>query len=168
MWHAVLQTDTLRFTEPSIRHVLCIRSRSWMDKFQISLFSHQVRAQALAEDGPSTETSQSKKIFGISTSSRIGWIISSYLHLIPSIANDEEKMAETTELYDRWLKLELLDHYERMTTKKRMSSTSMQQWLAGAAVHVHIRIHQVSAEKRLFWVIPLHITCSAPNHILWD
>lgn len=91
---------------------------------------------------------QSNQIFGISTSSRIGWIISSYLRLIPGIANDEEKMAETTELYDRWLKLEILDHYERMTTKKRMSSVSMQEWLAGAAFHLHVRIHQVT--KLLF------------------
>lgn len=82
-------------------------------------------------------------MFGISSSSRIGWIITSYLQLIPAIGNDEEKMAETTELYDQWLKLELLDHYERMTTKKRMSSVSMQQWLAGAAIHLHMRIHQV-------------------------
>lgn len=52
-------------------------------------------------------------------------------------------MAETTELFDNLLKLELLDHYERMTTKKRMSSVSMQQWLVGAAFHLHVRIHQV-------------------------
>ncbi|KAM4544863.1 uncharacterized protein PAE49_017653 [Odontesthes bonariensis] len=105
--------------------------------------SQQVRAQGSTEDHLSTQRSQAKSIFGISTSSRIGWIIHSYLRLIPGIANDQEKMAETTELYDGWLKLELLDHYERMTTKKRMSTESMQQWLAGAAIHLHIRIHQV-------------------------
>ncbi|GAA6232088.1 uncharacterized protein LOC108893356 [Lates japonicus] len=105
--------------------------------------AQQVRAQGLTEGGLSTQRSQAKKIFGISSSSRIGWIIHSYLRLIPGIANDQEKMAETTELYDSWLKLELIDHYERMTTKKRMSSESMQQWLTGAAFHLHMRIHQV-------------------------
>ncbi|XP_042287780.1 uncharacterized protein LOC121910596 [Thunnus maccoyii] len=91
----------------------------------------------------STQRSQANKIFGISSSSRIGWIIQDYLRLVPGIANNQDKMAETTELYDNWLKRELLDHYERMTTKKRMSSVSMQQWLTGAAVHLHMRIHQV-------------------------
>ncbi|XP_029029325.1 uncharacterized protein LOC114869336 [Betta splendens] len=105
--------------------------------------AQQVRAQGSAQVWLSTHRSQPKKMFGISTSSRIGWIIMSYLQVIPGIANDEEKMAETTELYDQWLKLELLDHYERMTTKKRMSSVAMQQWLAGAAIHLHMRIHQV-------------------------
>ncbi len=71
----------------------------------------------------------------------------SYLRLIPGLANNPEKMGETTELYDSFLKLELLDHYERMTTKKRMSTMSMQQWLAGAAFHLHIRIHQVRDTK---------------------
>ncbi|TMS14373.1 hypothetical protein E3U43_022853 [Larimichthys crocea] len=105
--------------------------------------AQQVRAQGSTEGGNSTQRYQVKRIFGISSSSRIGWIIHSYLCLIPGIANNLEKMAETTELYDNWLKLELIDHYERMTTKKRMSSVSMQQWLAGAAVHLHMRIHQV-------------------------
>ncbi|CAL8307558.1 unnamed protein product [Lota lota] len=82
-------------------------------------------------------------LFGIRRSSRIGRIIHAYLRQIPGVANDVEGMAETTELYDNWLKLELLDHYERMTTKKRMSSEAMRQWLAGAAVHLHMRIHQV-------------------------
>ncbi|XP_044077626.1 uncharacterized protein LOC122887952 [Siniperca chuatsi] len=105
--------------------------------------AQQVRAQGSTEGDVSSERSKAKMIFGISTSSRIGWIIHSYLGLIPGIANNQEKMSETTELYDNWLKLELLDHYERMTTKKRMSSVSMQQWLVGAAVHLHMRIHQV-------------------------
>lgn len=105
--------------------------------------AQQVRAQGSAEGGQSSQRSQTKRIFGISSSSRIGWIIHSYLKLVPGVANDQEKMAETTELYDGWLKLELLDHYERMTTKKRMSTVAMQQWLAGAAVHLHMRIHQV-------------------------
>lgn len=87
-------------------------------------------------------------IFGISASSRIGQIMNSYLRLIPGIANNQETMAETTELYDSLLKLELLDHYERMINKKRMSSVSMQQWLAGAAFHLHMRLHQVRTGRR--------------------
>lgn len=59
------------------------------------------------------------------------------------MVSDKGKMAETTELFDEWLKLELLDHFERMTTKKRMSTVSMQQWLTGAAFHLHVTIHQV-------------------------
>ncbi|XP_053188308.1 uncharacterized protein LOC128371927 [Scomber japonicus] len=103
--------------------------------------SQQVRGST--EGGLSMQSSQSKKIFGISSTSRIGWIVQEYLRLVPGIANDQEKMAEITELYDNWLKRELLDHFERMTTKKRMSSAAMQQWLTGAAVHLHMRIHQV-------------------------
>lgn len=110
--------------------------------------SRQVRAQGPAEGDQSTQRSQAERIFGISSSSRIGWIITSYLDLIPGFANNGEMMAETTELFDSWLKLELLDHFERMTTKKRMSSVSMQQWLAGAAFHLHVRIHQVRADKK--------------------
>ncbi|XP_030602191.1 uncharacterized protein LOC115792004 [Archocentrus centrarchus] len=104
--------------------------------------AQQVRAQGSTEVRASAQRSWPKRIFGISTSSRIGWIVHSYLGLIPGIANNQNRMAETTELYDNWLKLELLDHYERMTTRKRMSSVSMQQWLTGAAFHMHVRIHQ--------------------------
>ncbi|KAM3876244.1 uncharacterized protein ACN63O_024278 [Diretmus argenteus] len=108
------------------------------------LVAQQVRAQGSLVGQPSTHRSQAQRIFGISSSSRIGWITYSYLQQVPAITNNQEKMAETTELYDNFLKLELLDHYERMTNKKkRMSSESMRQWLAGAAVHLHMRIHQV-------------------------
>ncbi|KAJ4929895.1 hypothetical protein JOQ06_018915 [Pogonophryne albipinna] len=105
--------------------------------------AQQVRAHGSADREASAQRSQVKNILGISRSSRIGWIIHSFLNLVPGVANDQEKMAETTEHHDNWLKLELIDHYERMTKKKRMSSASMQQWLAGAAVHLHMRIHQV-------------------------
>ncbi|XP_054610071.1 uncharacterized protein LOC129168633 [Dunckerocampus dactyliophorus] len=104
-------------------------------------------AQQVRRNNSSTEANRSslttKKIFGISASSRIGLITQNYLSLVPGIANDHDTMAETTEIYDNWLKLELLDHFQRMTSKKRMSSVSMQQWLTGAAVHLHMRIHQV-------------------------
>ncbi|XP_054481149.1 uncharacterized protein LOC129113055 [Anoplopoma fimbria] len=105
--------------------------------------AQQVRAQGSTEGNPSAQRTQPKRIFGISSSSRIGRLIHSYLRLIPGIANNQEKIAETTESHDNWLKLELIDQYERMTTRKRMSSASMQQWLAGAAFHLHIRFHQV-------------------------
>ena len=107
------------------------------------LISLQVRTEGSTEGDLSPRRPQAEDIFGISISSRIGRIIYSYLCLIPELANDEEKMAETTELYDSLLKLELIDHFERMTTKKRMSTVSMQQWLTGAAFHLHMRIHQV-------------------------
>ncbi|TNN61992.1 hypothetical protein EYF80_027827 [Liparis tanakae] len=105
--------------------------------------AQQIRAQGSTEGSQSAPRSQPKIIFGISSSSRIGSLIHNYLRVIPSIANSQEKMAEATEVHDNWLKLELIDHFERMTTKKRMSSVSMQQWLAGAAFHLHMRIHQV-------------------------
>ncbi|XP_029304740.1 uncharacterized protein LOC115019359 [Cottoperca gobio] len=105
------------------------------------LVAQQVRAQGSTER--SAQRSQANSILGISSSSRIGRIIHTFLRQIPGIASNQEKMAETTELYDNWLKLELIDHYNRMTMKKRMSSVSMQQWLAGAAFHLHMRIHQV-------------------------
>ncbi|KAL3970709.1 proto-oncogene protein c-fos [Sarotherodon galilaeus] len=109
--------------------------------------AQQVRAQGSTEGPSLTQPSRPKRIFGISSSSRIGWIIHSFLSLIPGIANNQDQMAETTELYDNWLKFELLDHYERMTTKKRMSSVSMQQWLTGAAIHLHMRIHQARLQS---------------------
>ncbi|XP_075997772.1 uncharacterized protein LOC142991482 isoform X2 [Genypterus blacodes] len=107
------------------------------------VLAQQVNAQESNVGGPSTHSTQAQKIFGINMSSRIGWIIYSFLQQIPAIANNQEKIAETTELYDNLLKHELLDHFERMITKKRMSSESMQQWLTGSAVHLHMRIHQV-------------------------
>ncbi|XP_061817668.1 uncharacterized protein [Nerophis lumbriciformis] len=104
-------------------------------------------AQQVRRNTSSTETDRSpvttKKVFGISAASRIGLITKTYLSLIPAIANDVDTVAETTEIYDNWLKLEMLDHFHRMTAKKRMSSVAMQQWLTGAAVHLHMRIHQV-------------------------
>ncbi|KAM9780964.1 uncharacterized protein LOC133168464 [Syngnathus typhle] len=103
----------------------------------------QVRGNISVEAGQWPLTSPPKKIFGIAVSSRIGRIAHNYLSLIPGLANDQELMAETTEIYDNWLNLEMLDHYHRMTKKKRMSSVSMQQWLTGAAFHLHMRIHQV-------------------------
>ncbi|XP_077403323.1 uncharacterized protein LOC144036500 [Vanacampus margaritifer] len=105
--------------------------------------AHQVRSNSSTEAGQSLLTSPAKKIFGIAISSRIGGIAQNYLRLIPGLANDQDMMAETTEVYDNWLKLEMLDHYQRMTKKKRMSSVSMQHWLTGAALHLHMRIHQV-------------------------
>ncbi|XP_043996445.1 uncharacterized protein LOC122844761 [Gambusia affinis] len=107
----------------------------------LSLLFDQVAQHVRAAASP--QGSEVPRVFGISTSSRIGSMIHGYLRLVPAIANDEEKMAEAAELYDAWLNLELIDHYERMTTKKRMSTEAMRQWLAGAAFHLHLRIHQV-------------------------
>uniref|UniRef100_H3CQC4 Uncharacterized protein n=1 Tax=Tetraodon nigroviridis TaxID=99883 RepID=H3CQC4_TETNG len=105
------------------------------------LVSQQVRGAERAD--PEARRSQAQQVLGINSVSRIGSIIHRYLQFVPGLANDEENMAETTEIFDELLNLELLDHYERMTTKKRMSTEAMQQWLTGAAFHLHIRIHQV-------------------------
>ncbi|XP_037322964.2 uncharacterized protein LOC119215160 [Pungitius pungitius] len=105
--------------------------------------AQQVRAQGSTGGNPPARGSQPRRIFGISSASRIGRLVHGYLRLIPGIANDREEMAEAAERHDDWLNLELIDHYERMTTRKRMSTVSMQQWLAGAAFHLHVRIHQV-------------------------
>lgn len=105
--------------------------------------AQQIRAQGPPEGAITGLRAEAQNIFGISSSSRIGLFVHSYLAVVPGIANNLVGMAETTELFDNLLKLELLDHYERMTTKKRMSSVSMQQWLVGAAFHLHVRIHQV-------------------------
>ncbi|XP_032432234.1 uncharacterized protein LOC116728316 isoform X2 [Xiphophorus hellerii] len=107
----------------------------------LSLLFDQVAQHVHAAASP--QGSEVPRVFGVSASSRIGSMIHGYLHLVPAVANDEEKMAEAAELYDSWLNLELIDHYERMTTKKRMSTEAMRQWLAGAAFHLHLRIHQV-------------------------
>ncbi|XP_057677300.1 uncharacterized protein LOC130906734 isoform X2 [Corythoichthys intestinalis] len=112
-------------------------------RLQRELGGPRVRGNSSAQAGQSPVMNPSRKLFGIAVSSRIGGIAQNYLRLIPGLANDPDTMAETTEIYDNWLKLELLDHYHRMTNKKRMSSVSMQQWLTGAALHLHMRIHQV-------------------------
>lgn len=116
------------------------RDLNWFKKVKYSV-SLQVRGAERAD--PEARRSQAQQVLGINSVSRIGWIIHRYLQLVPGLANDEENMAETTEIFDELLNLELLDHYERMTTKKRMSTEAMQQWLTGAAFHLHIRIHQV-------------------------
>ncbi|XP_051902458.1 uncharacterized protein LOC127588011 [Hippocampus zosterae] len=105
--------------------------------------AQQVRGNISGHPGQWPLTKPPKKIFGLAISSRIGRIAHNYLRSIPGLANDQDTMAETTEIYDTWMKLEMLDHYQRMTKKKRMSSVSMQQWLTGAALHLHMRIHQV-------------------------
>ncbi|XP_019729213.1 uncharacterized protein LOC109518038 isoform X2 [Hippocampus comes] len=105
--------------------------------------AQQVRGNSSGQAGQWSLTKPPKKIFGLAISSRIGSIAHNYLRSIPGLANDQDTMAETTEIYDTWLNLEMLDHYQRMTKKKRMSSVSMQQWLTGAALHLHMRIHQV-------------------------
>lgn len=108
------------------------------------MFPHSpIKVPAPQDDGHSPAPTATDCLFGIRRSSRIGRIIHGYLREVPGVANHPERMAETTELYDTRLKLEVIDHYERMTTKKRMGSQAMRQWLAGAAVHLHMRIHQV-------------------------
>lgn len=122
----------------------------------VSLLSQQIRAQGSPEGAITGLRAEAQNIFGISSSSRIGLFVHSYLAVVPGNANNLVGMAETTELFDNLLKLELLDHYERMTTKKRMSSVSVQQWLVGAAFHLHVRIHQVRPRGMHFISAKLH------------
>lgn len=115
-----------------------------------------MRGNSSTQTGQWPLTKPPKKIFGLAISSRIGGIAHNYLRSIPGLANDQDAMAETTEIYDTWLKLEMLDHYQRMTKKKRMSSVSMQQWLTGAALHLHMRIHQVSQHFGKMYFLPCY------------
>lgn len=104
------------------------------------ILAHQVKHQG---GGDRDAVDHIQRASGIRNSSRIGSIINGYLSQVPGIANNLEKMSEVTELYDQGLKYELIDHYERMTNKKRMSSETMRQWMAGAAFHLHLRVHQI-------------------------
>ena len=107
----------------------------------LDVLAHRVKHQG--GGGSAATVDHIQRVTGIRNSSRIGSLIGSYLQQVPGLANDAEKMSEVTELYDQGLKYELVDHYERMTNKKRMSSFAMTQWLAGAAFHLHLRVHQI-------------------------
>ncbi|KAJ7992882.1 hypothetical protein DPEC_G00266680 [Dallia pectoralis] len=86
-------------------------------------------------------------ILGISNSSRIGSLIFEYMKLVPEMANKMDTMAEMTELYGQYLNYELIDHFERMTNKKRMGTVAMKEWLSGAAFHLHMRIHEIRMDS---------------------
>lgn len=81
--------------------------------------------------------------FGSDNSSEIGSIVNEYLKLVSKHANDLEQMGEITELYDQKLKHALIELYESMTVYHDLNTSSVKQWINGAAVHLHMRIHGI-------------------------
>lgn len=84
-----------------------------------------------------------KKAFGSDNSSEISSIASEYLKLVSKRANNFEEMGEITELYDQKLKYALIELYESMTLDQQLNTYSIKQWINGAAIHLHIRIHGI-------------------------
>lgn len=84
-----------------------------------------------------------KKAFGSDNSSEIAGIVSEYLKLVSKRANNIEEMGEITELYDQKLKYALIELYESMTLDQQLNTDSIKQWINGAAVHLHMRIHGI-------------------------
>ncbi|XP_070836745.1 uncharacterized protein [Chaetodon trifascialis] len=83
------------------------------------------------------------RMFGADTWSDISSIASEFLKQIPGAANDQHKMAALLESYERQLRSELTELYERMMLEERsaLSSTGVKQWMNGAALHVHTFLH---------------------------
>lgn len=88
-----------------------------------------------------TDTYQ--RIFGPDNSSEISVITREYLRLVPRMVNNSDMMAEITDSYDQKLKHALIKLYESMTVRHRMSTAALKQWINGAAIHLHIRIHGI-------------------------
>lgn len=83
-----------------------------------------------------------KKAFGSDNSSEIASIASEYLKLVSKKANNME-MGDITELYDQKLKYALIELYESMTLDQQLNTDSIKQWINGAAIHLHMRIHGI-------------------------
>lgn len=84
-----------------------------------------------------------QRIFGSDNSSEISSITREYLRLVPWMVNNSDMMAELTDVYDQKLKHALIKLYESMTIEHRMSTAALKQWINGAAIHLHIRIHGI-------------------------
>ncbi|KAG1960175.1 hypothetical protein F2P79_006154 [Pimephales promelas] len=84
-----------------------------------------------------------KKAFGSGNSSEIASIASAYLKLVSKTANNFEEMGEITELYDQNLKYALIELYESMTLDQQVNTYNIKQWINGAAIHLHMRIHGI-------------------------
>lgn len=84
-----------------------------------------------------------KKAFGSDNSSEIASIVSEYLKLVSRRANDIEDMGEITELYDQKLKYAVIELYETMTVDHQLNTYNIKQWVNGAAIHLHMRIHGI-------------------------
>ncbi|KAK1805693.1 hypothetical protein P4O66_001958 [Electrophorus voltai] len=92
-------------------------------------------------DGESLDPYQ--RIFGPDNSSVISSVVREYLKLVPWTVNDSEGMAVLTEVYDQKLKYALIEHYESMTLEHHLNTNTLKQWISGAAIHLHVRIHGI-------------------------
>lgn len=92
-------------------------------------------------DGHFTDPYQ--RIFGPGNSSEISSITREYLRLVPGMVNNSDLMAEITDFYDQKLKHALIKLYENMTVEHRINTAAMKQWINGAAIHLHMRIHGI-------------------------
>lgn len=92
-------------------------------------------------DGELTDSYQ--RIFGADNSSEISSITREYLRLVPWMVNNSDVMAEITDIYDQKLKHALIKLYESMTIEHHMNTAALKQWINGAAIHLHIRIHGI-------------------------
>lgn len=81
--------------------------------------------------------------FGTENSSEIGSIVGEYLKRVSKSANDVDEMGEITELYDQKLKYALIELYESMTLDHHLNTSGIKQWINGAAIHLHMRIHGI-------------------------
>ncbi|KAM4598590.1 uncharacterized protein ACJ7VT_022048 isoform 1-T1 [Polymixia lowei] len=92
---------------------------------------------------PPPEPDPIRRMFVADGTSEVGSIVSEFLKQVPGVANDRAKMAELLEAYERKLRMELMDFYERMMFLERgaLSSAGVKQWVNGAALHVHIFLH---------------------------
>lgn len=81
-------------------------------------------------------------IFGSDNTSDISDLTCEYLRLLPQSLN-ESVMADLTDVYDQKLKVALINFYNSMTVERKLSTAGVKQWINGAAVHLHIRLHGV-------------------------
>ncbi|XP_018581990.1 uncharacterized protein LOC108918864 [Scleropages formosus] len=93
-----------------------------------------------ATTGPSDPI---RRIFGADHFSDVGSIASEYLKRVPQVAGDPVRMRALTERCESELTRELDDRYEAMTTERQIAANGVKQWLNGAALHLHMRIHLV-------------------------
>ncbi|KAG9266696.1 hypothetical protein AMEX_G19343 [Astyanax mexicanus] len=84
-----------------------------------------------------------QRIFGPDYSSEIPTVAREYLTQVPWKVNDSDGMAEMTEIYDQKLKYALIELYENMTIDHHLNTAAIKQWINGAAIHLHMRIHGI-------------------------
>ncbi|MFT7809311.1 uncharacterized protein LOC108918864 [Arapaima gigas] len=84
-----------------------------------------------------------RRIFGADHSSDVGPIASEYLKQVPRVAGNPVRMLALTERCESELTRELTDRYEAMTEEHYVIANGVKQWVNGAALHLHMRIHLV-------------------------